>query len=500
MSHSVQQTHYQQYNRTFAGSVGSGLQSVFGDDQRRYYVLEHKTTTRYHLRGENQQIIVDQIELGRDAACQVRYDESCPTVSRRHAAIIRDGNNWKIIPLASKNSTYVNGVKIYQDRILQNGDEIQLSTNGPRLGFIIPMGNVGLVKSIRLTDRMSLFRKQALKPYRKAISCVAFILMLCVVAGMIIIARQNGLIKDQGNQIATSKELIMRQEKAIADARKQTDSIALAAKRELAALKKVVNVPSMIEPFKNDVYYIYGEIRYNGKVLNVPEINRSGQPVDRNGNPVRSFDDAVWKPCAWSGTAFLLDDGRLVTARHCVAPWRFNNSAAQLIVPDSRLEAVITAYSKDGDIIRFTSSDCVMDNSDDTAISSNGETIFVYTYGRENDWAYLQTDKKSAHLKAASRGTVVNLKAGEPLYVMGYPASLGAESPNRINPIYSAASKGRDGLDKNGLILISGGVQGGNSGGPVLALVDGEIQVVGIVSTMIRGGNYGCATPISTIK
>lgn len=90
----------QPYKRSFAGSVGAGMKSVLGVEGKRFYTLVHKVSSKYHKAGESQQIIVDQIELGRDPRCQVRFDESFTTVSRRHAAIVRDGDNWKLVQLS----------------------------------------------------------------------------------------------------------------------------------------------------------------------------------------------------------------------------------------------------------------------------------------------------------------------------------------------------------------------------------------------------------------
>ena len=80
----------QNYKRTLAGSVGAGMGALMGASGRTYFILEHKTSSKYHQAGESQKIIVDQVELGRDASCQVRFDESFETVSRKHAAIVRD--------------------------------------------------------------------------------------------------------------------------------------------------------------------------------------------------------------------------------------------------------------------------------------------------------------------------------------------------------------------------------------------------------------------------
>lgn len=172
------------YKRTVAGSVGAGMAAVFNASGRQYYILEHKTESLYHHVGESQKIIVDQVELGRDSACQVRFDESFETVSRRHAAIVREGENWKIIPISQTNSTLVNGQPIMGEAILKSGDEIRLSSKGPLMGFIVPQGKQSLVSSIGMTERLSLFRQQALRPYKRGLWALAIILILAV-AGLV---------------------------------------------------------------------------------------------------------------------------------------------------------------------------------------------------------------------------------------------------------------------------------------------------------------------------
>ena len=76
------------YKRTVAGSVGAGMGAIFNASGRTYYILEHKTQSKYHNIGESQKIIVDQIEMGRDASCQVRWEDTpeFEMVSRKHAA------------------------------------------------------------------------------------------------------------------------------------------------------------------------------------------------------------------------------------------------------------------------------------------------------------------------------------------------------------------------------------------------------------------------------
>lgn len=168
------------YKRTVAGSVGAGMGAIFNGSGRTYYILEHKTSSKYHTAGESQKIIIDQVEIGRDSSCQVRFDESFETVSRKHAAIVRDGQNWQLIHLSSANPTLVNGRAVQGNYYLQSGDEIQLSVGGPRLGFIVPQGKQALTSSIKLTERMNLFRQQALRPYRRAIWALSALLLLAI--------------------------------------------------------------------------------------------------------------------------------------------------------------------------------------------------------------------------------------------------------------------------------------------------------------------------------
>lgn len=172
------------YKRTVAGSVGAGMASVFNASGRQYYILEHKTESLYHHAGESQKIIVDQIELGRDSSCQVRFDESFETVSRRHAAIVKDGDGWKVINLSQTNPTFVNGQPIQGEWKLNSGDEIRLSSKGPLMGFIVPQGKQSLVSSIGMTERLNLFRQQALRPYKRAL-WIMFIVLVLAVAGLI---------------------------------------------------------------------------------------------------------------------------------------------------------------------------------------------------------------------------------------------------------------------------------------------------------------------------
>lgn len=306
----------QTYKKSFAGSVGAGMGSLIGGGNKTYYVLEHKVSSKYHKAGEAQEIIVDQVELGRDSNCAVQFDESFKTVSRRHAAIVRDGDNWKLIQLSQTNTTFLNGHPIKSEWYLQNGDEIQLSVNGPKLGFIIPQNNK--VGTIGLSRRLSAFRQQALKPYKTAMWSMAACILLLICAGVTwgIIDHKNDVeyrqLTEQQMQEAeqrhqealdaakTEREALEKQLKNVkADMKKLKENTVVAADEpKVVASSNTSN--TAIARCEPNVYFVHIKkiiVSYEGETRTIENVG--------------------------TGTGFLLSDGRFVTARHVVEPWAY---------------------------------------------------------------------------------------------------------------------------------------------------------------------------------
>lgn len=98
-----------------------------------HYYIAYKSL--YNKEGEWQRIAAEQADIGRDPGCEIRFDERFTTVSRRHASIVKDGSNWKILPVSQTNPTFVNGMRVHKAWYLQNNDEIQCALNGPKLVF-----------------------------------------------------------------------------------------------------------------------------------------------------------------------------------------------------------------------------------------------------------------------------------------------------------------------------------------------------------------------------
>lgn len=503
----------QPYKRSISGSVGAGVQSLFGNGGRRFYLLVHKVSSKYHKAGESQQIIVDEIELGRDPHCQVRFDETFVTVSRRHAAIVKEGDNWKLVQLSQTNSTYLNGHKVQKEWYLQNGDEIQLSTNGPKLGFILPEGKKGLVSSIGLTARLNLFRKQALRPYKTALTALSCVLLLCCGLGGYFLhdARKenmqlNALIEQTQDQWVKDKETMRKALDSLTVSNADLLADAEARKRELNRLKSKVkeiterSVPSVAASNVNNsaieaclpyVYFVQ-TIKFD---IQLPTGEKVELDCSKDGVP------------AWSGTGFLLNDGRFVTARHVVEGWYFwrdgsgvNEELMQfnyIVNNGGKVIATFIAVSSSGSQMQFTSDQFRCNRSgDETGTLENGGRISLAPLD-ETDYAYLTTSSHTGLIFDSQKSQ--HLERGTNLTVLGFPLGIGANAINDINPIYGSGIVAAPGLQKGRILTTDTNYEQGNSGGPVFCTESGHLVVIGIVSAG-AGRSTGFVVPISVIR
>lgn len=483
----------QQYKRSFSGSVGSGMKSVFGTEGRRYYVLEHRVSSAYHKAGESQRIIVDQIELGRDPSCQVRFDESFKTVSRRHAAIVKDGDNWKLVQLSQTNSTYLNGQRVAKEWYLQNGDEIQLSTNGPKLGFIVPQGDKSLVKSIGLTARLSLFRQQALRPYKRALAVLSCVLVLAVGIGGYFLTKtvqeNHRLDKVLAETLENWEKDKIATRKVMIEMAKKNASL----EKDVKKLKdRPVQPPQPPEPSGDstidaNVYYIQTlscELTLNGETTKLSCAN----------------GDAP----SWSGTGFLLDNGRFVTARHVVEAWYYWIQGGEAdekmmmmnAIANNGGKVVYTFVAVNGEGERFTFTNeqfSVYRGADDSKETDEGIVLTLATDMR-HDYAYARMSKSGG--LPFDAGASEHLKRGTQLTVYGYPLGMGAGG----KPQMGHATVSAEGLMDGVIVTTDTDYEHGNSGGPVLYTTsDNKLVVVGIVSA-VMGRQGGKTIPISCVK
>lgn len=74
----------------------------------------------------------DRVEIGRDPSTSIVLDAD-PSVSRRHAVIVRQGTSYFVEDLGSTNGTYVNGVRV-RSAALNLGDVVHFGSSSFRFG------------------------------------------------------------------------------------------------------------------------------------------------------------------------------------------------------------------------------------------------------------------------------------------------------------------------------------------------------------------------------
>lgn len=89
------------------------------------------------LKGEIQEFIEPAISIGRNPSCHLRFPADLATISRKHAEIIREGNQFKLID-HSANGTFVNGKQV-KEALLKGGDVLEFSKGGPKVSFLRQM-------------------------------------------------------------------------------------------------------------------------------------------------------------------------------------------------------------------------------------------------------------------------------------------------------------------------------------------------------------------------
>ncbi len=438
-----------EFKRSLSGTISAGVRNAFGNKSKKFYTIEYKDETRFHHRGDQQRIIIDEAFLGRDSKCQIRFDtENCPTVSREHAVIVRDGDNWKLKHLSNTNETFVNGTSITNEYYLQNGDEIQLSEGGPRVGFIISDGSYS--QSIGVGERIKDFGQQALRPYKAAI------IALCAVLVAAIAGVTAYLLLSGGG-------------------------------------------PN-IENLKDDVYLV----RMTEFTLTSPAIN-NGEPYTYN-----YMDKGEVEPAA---TGFMTCDNRFITARHVVEPWYYQVDWGNpdlsdpycyvnlvLSVYGGRVNAKFEAESRDGKRFSFKTTDCTCNPAQFEELAlPKGRNIHVGDFVRKalstNDYAYVKMNQPSKIVPNEKLSE--KMKFGTKLHILGFPFSLGATA-NKLEPQYRMVTTSNTGL-LEGKIVTDNNIDAGSSGSPVFCKRHGKYYLVGMVSSTI-GDNGSVIIPISQIK
>jgi hypothetical protein len=482
------------------------------------YTLEFMSPSRRKKAGSYETIVIPYVEIGRANNCNIQFGDDYPTVSRRHAAIERRDATFFLLQLSQTNPTLLNGQPIGREMQLNNGDEIQLSLEGPKLRFnVTPTGTA----SMGYTQKIGLIASQALRPYKNLVMVLLFMLITVGAIGAFFIYKgmqQNKSLQTEIDRAESLRKLdslkyaaILKQSQDIiaqqANENSDLKNAVLGVTNQLDNLERTIDTTEYIEYSKKEAYK---DIKDNVYFLEVIEISvRFPNGVLNNINK------------GWFGTAFLCDDGKLITARHCIQGWRFSGDTASTLLNFAELNGgtigIKYRAKSSNDMIEFEYSDVVLDDTKDLILSektvtdvSKNETQeyqLKFASGYNSDWAYYQTNKvANIHY---DKDLSLNLEAGEELMVLGFSLGKGGPDEGDVKPLFSESSVAQSGISQDGIITVTNrNFESGGSGGPVFVFdpkAKSKVVCVGIISFGnfdTRGGfsSIGGVVPIANIK
>lgn len=89
------------------------------------------------MRGEIREFSEETISIGRNPGSSLCFPVELTGLSRRHAEIKREGNQFRLSDY-STNGTFVNGKKV-KEVLLKDGDVLEFSEGGPKVSFLTRM-------------------------------------------------------------------------------------------------------------------------------------------------------------------------------------------------------------------------------------------------------------------------------------------------------------------------------------------------------------------------
>ena len=499
-----------------------GLKALGGREVPNYTLL-YLDPTVDKKRGDYQAIVVPYIEIGRGADCVIRYGDNYSTVSRKHASLSWEGNEIVLKHLGT-NPTFVNNTPIHEKWFLKNGDEIQFSSDGPKIRFNATQSKTSTMK---FTERFNEFSQQALRPYRKTIMALSLLLVGLSAFTIWSQFQNKAEIGQLNKEIGVLEDSLMMVNNGLKNNNTKNRSELLAVKQSLEArirarrntgtsiqssssalAPQTVSTANGIDPaaelakFDDFIYYIHAtkcEIILPGKSGKTFEIGR---------------DEGF----GFSGTGFLTSNGKFITARHVIQPWVFSPAdygydcdkmgeisdlyiqLKNVIRSGGKVNISFVAISPNRSRFTFTSDMVTMDDSQDQLIC-DGSIKTILPKGYHSDWAFIRKENVSSPIEL-DNVTSKALKKGQTIYALGYTRGLHLQNwdEGELQPLYGGASLvSQNGL-VNGLINVTNnGMDGGLSGGPLFTFSNGKWVAVGVVSGGYGNAQVGRIVPVSNI-
>ena len=526
---------FQPTGSNLGATLRQSAKMVFGGDVPNYTILFIDPTSK-HAAGSHQMFVVPNITFGRSPRCHVSYGDNYKSVSREHASLTVQGSQFYLNhnPNAT-NPTLVNGQAIGAGHILNNGDEVQFSANGPKIRF-----NTSTTKTstIGLTSRLGSAVGQALKPYKTAVAVLGIFLFGSLAFGGYTFLKTQDLeetTEAQSKEIDNQTKVINNQNDVIAelseDNKKARDRVNNLNKKQKDIIAKNQELEELVN---NPPTYVYTKPPASIDASNGAAVGSSSSGATTSSTVSGSSSDGTinfstlptddvyfliatrlevafegqlypilpeeGQVALWSGTGFLTNEGKLITARHVLQPWRYfkddmEENISILESKGARITIIFYAISKTGDSFSFNSNKAEFDDSQDVLFAGSQKRAMESS----SDWAYINFQNRKGST-VIDRKASESLSMGEKIYPLGYSYSLNLQpTSGELKPLLSESLVAQDGLTNRVINTSMRGFGPGNSGGPVFKKVNGKFVVVGIVAAGL-GSEIGIIVPVSNLQ
>ena len=564
----------------FGSTIRQSLNFVSGKSIPTYSIL-YLDPSKNKSRGAVENIVVPNITISRGNRCHIRYSDEYGTVSREHASITSGEGGFYLNhnPEAS-NPTFINGEKISGPTLLHNGDEIQFSVNGPRLRI-----NTNQSASGGITARLGRAIGQAVRPYKVAVWVLGVLLLVSLALGGYTLRNnsqlttnlddarkeleaQNDVINKRTQEIDQLNDRLNQLEDKKSDEYRRQQQILAQKNKDLAKAKE--NKAQLIKQIEslqlmNDGPEISADTLLTDQLKNQPaneaEVlsqNEGTQPtstvVGASNIPDVDFDQLAQnnvyiliakrlefidntgfrglaaadlipqenRSGLWTGSAFLTEDGRLITARHVINPWRFFEfgdnyqdwypAISEIESEYQQINVVFDLLSQDGEVQTLNSRDFVVNDKSDKEverkISFRGKFLGFNMEKKKKiaakfytdistDWAYAPWSNRKGHINIAPE--IDSLPAGTPYWAIGFTSDLMQSDAQTLTPLFLI---GETNAYRNGnkvLKLSKNQMSVGSTGGPVFGWINGNFQAIGIVSAPV-GNVVSLCIPLTNLE
>lgn len=348
-------------------------------------------------KGDREKFDGDRILVGRAPDNGLRFSDNDRRVSSHHAEILRKGDHYVLRDLGSTNGTIINGRRVTVSEIHPD-DLIEFGPGGPLVRFNVESGKESIDSgSLTLKLRPS---KGTAALHRKGNLTLIISIVLSMVTGAVAATLLSGRLNGREKEPYSFSEI--------------------------AAL----NGPAVV--------FVRAEYDLT---------DAAGRVVARE---------------AQTGSGFVISpDGRIVTNRHVVRHWEYDNAAAGMTGNIVRIEVLFPRQTRG------------------EAIEARLES---YSPGKEPDVAILRINGDRLPAAREVAADLAEVSQGEEVAALGYPLGLDLlerTGDERVGPSMSTGIVSRVGQD---YIQLNLRAFRGNSGGPVL---NRKGQVIGIVTASV---------------